>query len=190
MTVHDFGDSLEYSHRQSDQPWWADVYRRAFPDMVEMVDLRRNGWHQKAGRDRAVILSSGKPVYVDEKVRKGQWPDICVEIWSTYPKNAAPPYPTVPDAAPGWAAKPLDCDWLAYAFVPSATCYLFPFLGIRAAYERKGHVWADWASQKRGGFRWVVASNTRYDTVSIAVPIATLQAAVTNAMTVSWAEAA
>jgi hypothetical protein len=80
MSVHEFDERLAFSHGQSDQWWWEVVYRRAFPDMVSMVDLRADGWHQRAGRDRAVVLSSGRAVYVDEKVRNKSYRDIALEI--------------------------------------------------------------------------------------------------------------
>jgi len=183
---HDFAASLTYSHSQADQPWWEQVYRRAFPDFVAMVDLRRDGWHQRAGRDRAVVLASGRTIYVDEKVRRKAYDDVAVEVWSTYPKNGRPPYPPVVGAEPGWARKPLDCDWLAYAFAPTRTCYLFPFLGVRAAFAAYGSKWIAAATTERDGFRWCVADNRRYDSISIAIPVATLRAAINDAMTVTW----
>lgn len=186
MTVHDFERSLEYSHSQSDAPYWAEVYRQAFPDMVHILDLRHDGWHQRAGRDRAIILSSGRSVFVDEKVRSEAYEDILVEIWSTYPLNGSAPYLPVASAVPGWGAKPLDCDFLAYAFEPLRICYLFPFLGLRAAWEKHGAMWRGKATQKEGGFHWVPALNRRYKTICIAVPIRILQDCVTDAMTISW----
>lgn len=186
MTLHDFGTSLAYSHEQADQLWWGVVYRQAFPDMVSMVDLRHDGWHQRAGRDRAVVLGSGRTVYVDEKVRSEAYEDVLIEIWSVYPKDGAPPYKPTGAAQPGWARKALDCDWLAYAFVPTKTCYLFPFLGVRAALEKSKRAWVANANEKTNGFRWVCAQNQRYQTVSIAVPIWILRDAVNDALTVTW----
>lgn len=189
MVVHDFGESLAYSHSQADQPWWEEVYRRAFPDMVSMVDLRHDGWHQRAGRDRAIVLSTGRTIYIDEKSRKEDWPDILVEIWSVYPKAGRPPYPEVAGAKPGWAVEVKDCDWLAYAIEPTRTCYLLPYLGLRAAVAKKLHVWKDRATSRRDGFRWCLAPNGTYDTISIAVPTEILKRAINNALTVTWSTA-
>lgn len=185
-TTHEFGDSLAFSHSQADATYWGQVYAQAFPDMVHTVDLRHHGWHQKAGRDRAVILSSGKTVYVDEKVRRETYPDIALEVWSVYPKNGRRPYPPVAGAVPGWARKPLDCDYLAYAFVPTQTCHLFPFLSVRAAWRKHCLTWRDKAELREDGYRWVIAVNERYDTVSLAVPIAALNGAIQDAMTITW----
>ena len=187
MTVNDFGERLRYSHGQSDAPYWPAVYRQAFPDMVHLLDLRHDGWHQRAGRDRAVILASGRSVYIDEKVRSKDYQDILIEVWSTYPKTGAIPYPLTPGAAPGWGVKPLDCDFLAYAFEHSRICYLLPFLGIRAAWAKHGAMWRSKATDEEGGFRWVKAPNRTYNTISIAVPTKILQDCVNDALTVCWA---
>ena len=187
MTVHDFAERLAYSHDQADKPWWKTVYERAFPDMVSMVDLRHDGWHQRAGRDRAIVLSSGRTIWVDEKVRGESYDDIAVEVWSQYPKDGVQPYRQVDGAKPGWAREPKDCDWLAYAFEPTSTCFLFPFLGVRAALEKHKRDWVDHANTETDGFMWVVAENRRYKTISIAVPVWILQGAITDAMTITWA---
>jgi len=186
MSVHDFEERLAYSHQQSDASYWEEIYRQAFPDMHSMLDLRHDGWHQRAGRDRAVILTSGRSIFIDEKVRSGAYSDILVEVWSQYPRNGVAPYPEVSGAVPGWAVKPLDCDWLAYAFEPTSTCHLFPFLGIRAAWAKHGGTWSVRASERGKGFSWIVARNSRYNTISIGVPLVALQWSITNALTVRW----
>lgn len=186
MTVHDFGDRLRFSHSQADQPYWLEVYKQAFPDMVTCVDLRHDGWHQKAGRDRAIVLSSGKTIYVDEKVRAKAYEDILLEAWSTYPLDGEPPYPPRSGAVPGWATKAQDCDYLAYAFEPIQTCYMFPFLGVRAAWRKHCLTWRDKADIKEDGYRWVEALNSRYKTISLTVPISALNLYIQDALTISW----
>jgi len=186
MTVHGFDERLAYSHDQADAPYWPEVYRQAFPDMVHSLDLRHDGWHQRAGRDRAIILTSGRSVFIDEKVRSEAYDDILVEVWSRYPPGGSKPYRQVATAEPGWGVKPLDCDFLAYAFEPSRTCFLFPFLGIRAAWAKHGSMWRGKATSNEGGFRWIVARNQRYNTISIAVPTRILQECVNDALTVCW----
>lgn len=187
MTIHGFDQQLGYSHAQADAPYWREVYRQAFPDMVHLLDLRHDGWHQRAGRDRAVILSSGRSVFVDEKVRSKDYDDILIEVWSAYPLTGHRPYGPVVTAAPGWGVKPLDCDFLAYAFEQARTCYLLPFLGIRAAWAKHGRMWIGKATAKEDGFNWVEARNRTYKTISIAVPVETLHSCVADALTVCWA---
>lgn len=191
MTVHDFGERLAYSHSQSDKPWWEIVYRQAFPDLLAIADLRRDGWHQRAGRDRALVMVNGKTIYVDEKCREKHYgDDIAVEVWSRYPPSGGPPYGPTDRAEPGWACKPLDCDFLAYAVEPTQTCYLFPYQGIRSAWRKHGAVWVRNANQDANGFRWIRARNSSYVTISIAVPTWLLNEAITDALTVHWAVAA
>lgn len=193
-----FHDDLAFSHSLSNEPWWETVYRRAFFDFKVMVDLRADGWHQRAGRDRAIVLSTGRTLYVDEKGRRDDWPDVLVEIWSEYPKVAKQAaYPATRGSVNGWSRKPLDCDYLAYAIVPARTCYLFPFLGVRAAVVKHGQRWSDEAGRAferresglscRGFVQWAVSKRNRtYDTVNLAVPVGQLHAAIGDALTVRW----
>ncbi len=82
MAVHNFNSDLEYSHSQSDAPWWEEVYRQAFPNFAGMVCVRNDGWAQRGGIDRVITLTSGKTLTIDEKVRREVWPDILLERWS------------------------------------------------------------------------------------------------------------
>lgn len=186
MTAHDFEQQLGYSHRQSDAPYWPKVYKQAFPDMETLIDLRHDGWHQRAGRDRAIVLRSGRMIYVDEKVRRRAYEDILIEVWSSYPKDGQPPYRPVRGAYEGWGVKPLDCDFLAYAFEQTQICYLFPFLAIRAAWAKHARMWIGKATSQEDGFRWVVAHNRLYDTISIVMPTRFLQDCVNDALTICW----
>lgn len=175
MTIHDFGESLAYSHSQADAPYWLAIYKRAFPTLRTCTDVRGDGWHQRAGIDRVLVLADATTVYVDEKVRRGSWPDIALEIWSNEERKV-----------PGWARKDLRCDYIAYALEPTRTCYLLPFRLLRRALRDHGPDW--WAAAKsgHGGFREVRADNRRYTTVSIAVPTAVLLDAIRDAMVITW----
>lgn len=173
MTVHDFQQSLARSHAYADAPWWLEVYQQAFPAMVGCHDLRHDGWHQRAGVDRMIVLRSSKALLIDEKVRERDWGDVLLEVWSDYESRA-----------PGWIAKDLACDFIAYAFAPTRRCLLLPFHTLRAAWRQHRH---DWVSE----FGYKDADNGRYTTRSVAVPEATLRAAIAGAMLVTWtAEAA
>lgn len=168
MTVHSFHASLARSHAYSDAPWWLDVYRNAFPTLVGCHDMRADGWAQRGGMDRLLVLSSGKTLSVDEKVRERDWPDVLLEYWSDEEERA-----------PGWIAKDLACDFIAYAFVPSQTCLLLPFHQLRLAWQRHRKEWV--AAHKQ-----VRADNGRYTTVSVAVPKDELMRRVGEAMSISW----
>jgi hypothetical protein len=176
MTVHSFGKSLRLSHEQADAPWWGEVYRKAIPGFASMTCVRGDGWAQRGGIDRVITLSSGKTVTVDEKVRSKDYPDILLEAWSDVDRQVE-----------GWINKDLACDFIAYAFIPSQTCYLFPFLTLRAAWLKHGEAWWRLFPQKTAHNSGPRGS---WKTVSLAVPIEILTGAVEDAMRVNWASAA
>ena len=177
MTVHSFQSSLAKSHAQEAAPWWDTVYRRAFPGLVSVVSVRQDGWAQRGGIDRVLTLSSGKTLTVDEKVREKSYPDILLEQWSSFERKT-----------PGWMQKDLACDFIAYAFVPDQRCYLFPFPTLRRAWLDNGRDWLTAARDGHDGFRRVEAKNEGYTTVSVAVPIPALLAALHKAQIVDWGD--
>jgi len=169
--VHDFAESLAKSHAQAGASWWYDVYRIAFPSLAAAVCVRNDGWAQRGGIDRVLTLESGRVIYVDEKVREKDWPDILLERWSDEAKKV-----------PGWVQKPLACEFIAYAFVPSETCYLLPTLTLQRAWRIYGRDWAK-------AYGTVRAKNKHYDTVSVPVPRDILLAALSEAMCIKWGAA-
>jgi hypothetical protein len=175
--LHDFKTSLARSHEYEDAPWWEDVYAKAFPGYAAAISVRADGWAQRGGIDRVITLKSGKTVTVDEKIREEDWPDILLERWSDRDRKT-----------PGWIQKDLACDFIAYAFVPTQRCYLFPFLTLRAAWILEGRRWCELAQDKLGGFSGVLAKNNGYTTESIAVPTDILLASIRQAMVVTWGE--
>lgn len=166
--THSFRESLERSKGYADATWWLDVYRAAFPDLQAAVCVRNDGWAQRGGIDRVLTLTSGKTLTVDEKVREQDWPDILLEYWSDRDRKT-----------PGWVAKDLACDFIAYAFVPSQTCYLLPFQTLRQAWRKNCK---DWVARHRR----VEANNGSYVTVSVAVPTEVLLRSLTASMKVTW----
>jgi hypothetical protein len=166
--IHDFAQSLAASHAQADASWWLDVYRRAFPAMRAAVSVRDDGWAQRGGIDRVITLSSGRTITVDEKVREKDWPDILLERWSDEARET-----------PGWIQKPLACDFIAYAFIPSRTCYLLPTLTLQAAWRLYGREWIE-------KYRTVRAKNDGWVTASIPVPRDVLLSSLSDAMRVEW----
>lgn len=173
--IHDFTESLAFSHSQADAGYWLPVYRKAFPTLKACVDVRHDGWHQRAGVDRVLTLADSSIVRVDEKVRREHWPDIALQVWSDIDRKIL-----------GWARKDALCDYVAYAFEPTRTCYLMPFLLLRRALELDGRTWWKAAEEERDGFRIVRAQNRDWITVSLAVPTAVLLDALRDAMVITW----
>jgi hypothetical protein len=167
--LHRFADSLAMSESYVDAPWWLEVYRQAFPRLVAAVPIREDGWAQRAGIDRRLTLSCGQTLTIDEKVRAKDWPDFLLERWADAARKK-----------PGWIQKPLVCDFIAYAYVPSRTCYLLPTPTLQRAWKLHGREWA----KRYGEIR---AQNPGYVTTSVPVPRDVLLRALQDAMTVRWA---
>lgn len=170
--VHSFQASLARSHEHADAPWWDGVYRTAFPSMAACVCIRDDGWAQRGGVDRVITLKSGRTILVDEKVREKTWPDILLERWSDDRKKT-----------PGWVQKQLLCEFIAYAFIPSETCYLLPTLTLQRAWRIHGR---DWIAE----YGEVRSPNPGYFTASVPVPIDVLMGALNEATVIQWGAAA
>jgi len=173
LKVHNFKESLSRSHSYSEEDWWEVVYRKAFHNFECMMNVRQHGWAQIGGIDRVITLRSGKTITVDEKVREKDWDDILLERWSDRERGV-----------PGWIQKDLACDYIAYAFAPSKTCYLFPFQQLRKAWLDNGREWVNKyktieAVNDSGGGR-------TYITESIAIPKDILMPAISESMLIKW----
>ena len=133
---HSFQESLKMSHDASDLPLWETCYRKAFPTFSEMIDHRKDGWHQRAGIDRSIILECSRQILVDEKIRGRNkktgkvYGDIAVEHWSDYDRKT-----------PGWATKSIRADYIAYAIAPLGRCYMLPVIQLQSAWKKNYREW-------------------------------------------------
>ena len=164
--VNDFQECLTMSHEADALPFWEDVYREAFPSMVSMINHRQDGWHQRAGIDRSIILESSKQILIDEKVRGRNkvtgrvYDDVSLEHISNDKTGAL-----------GWVCKPLACDYIAYAIAPLGVCYLFPVNQLQLAWEKNKDTWFKM-------YRSCRALNKGYGTWFLPVPVNVLYRAI------------
>lgn len=189
MTVHNFATSLAVSHSYADEPWWGEVYAKAFPGHL-MQDMRADGWWQRAGIDRMLHLANGTTVTVDEKVRPtASGRDFLLEAFSKWYGSGDK------RNVPGWVAKPLACDYVAYAFVRLRQCYLLPTRELQRAWlERRNEWWrlakedAERAErgERHGPYCFADAQNRGYVTRSVAVPVPVVLDAIRDALVVEW----
>lgn len=163
-TIHDFRERLAFSEAASSEPFWDAVYRKAFPNLVNHMQTLGPTASQRSGVDRVLHLANGRTLYIDEKKREKEYPDILLE----YVSNDR-------SGAPGWIEKDLAIDYLAYAFMPSQRCYLYPWLLLRRA-------WLNYGKQWKADYRKVKAQNDTYATWSVAVPIPELRKAISQSM--------
>lgn len=186
----DFVTDLEWSYSVAGMPFWIEVYKKAFPGFVAAHIPTGDGWHQRAGRDRIIVMDDSTTVTVDEKGRRDEWPDILIELFSDRDRRI-----------PGWGNpdKRLGCDYIGYAFVSTQTCHLLPYRELRRV--MKNGVGGEWwreardkeRANKKGGIHFVDARNPRdtskplrYYTRSIAVPTRLLLAEIVKSLTLSW----
>jgi len=177
--IHDFHECLKRSHEYEDMPWWEEVYKKAFAGFKSMTSVRQDGWAQRGGIDRIIVLASGKVLKVDEKVREKNYGDILLERWSDMRRQT-----------PGWVQKDLACDYIAYAVAPKKTCFLLPFQQLRMAWLNHGRGWiirAESTDDLDLDYRMIEAKNNGYVTQSVAVPIKTLYDCIGEAMRIEWA---
>lgn len=128
--IHNFNQSLKYSHSADNLPIWEDVYRKFFTDFNCMINHREDGWHQRMGIDRSVILNSSKQILIDEKIREQDYGDIALEYLSNAEEKKS-----------GWVCKPLLCDYIAYAILPRGRCYLLPVIQLQNAWTANNGDW-------------------------------------------------
>jgi hypothetical protein len=171
---HDFDKSLAHAQANAEEAWWEQVYRTAFPGFATMMNVHKDGWAQRGGIDRVILLESGKVLFIDEKVRWKAWPDILLEYEHVSASDEERRWP-------GWVAKDLACDFVAYAFVAARRCYLLPFVPLRRAWIENS---ARWLAE----LPHVRAQNQGYVTHSVAVPTEVLFKALQGALRVVWEE--
>lgn len=149
-----FKQCYELAENGKCEPFWNDVYQKAFPNMTNhMRGKQHASASQYNGVDRIIYLENGKTLTIDEKVRSKDYDDILLEFISNDQKNT-----------PGWIEKDLSIDYLAYAFLPSKTAYLFDWRMLALAWAQNKEAWKD-------NYKIAKAENLHYTTHSVCVPI-------------------
>lgn len=167
--MNDFKTDLKFSHSCEDDSCWEEIYSRAFPHLSTMVNHRQDGDHQRLGIDRTLVMENSKVVTVDEKARRIEYPgDILLEYISNDRTGA-----------PGWAEKPLLCDYIAVAYIPSRKCFLLPVIQLQSAWAANK---ADWITR----YKIPPARNAGYNTLNCAVPEKTLFSAIGSTLRINW----
>lgn len=170
LMVHDFRERLAFSEVASDEPFWLEVYKKAFPNMVNFMSCPGDTKSQRDGIDRVILLASGRILKIDEKKREREYPDILLEYISVDTTGA-----------PGWVEKDLPIDYLAYAFMTSRRVYLFPWDMLRRA-------WIQFKTEWLEKYKIPPAHNNGYKTLSVAIPTLILLKAIKNASIIQLEE--
>jgi hypothetical protein len=165
---HEFEPSAQWALEQAMQPWVAQMYRKAFPTFESSFIVRDDGWAQRGGIDRKINLKSARSVFIEEKFRNADYNDFYLERWSDKRRQK-----------PGWIQQDLLADYVAYIFVPSRRFYLMPFLDLRRAWIRQGRYWIERYGAKD-------ATNPRYVTEGVVVPIPVVLKAISDGFYLQW----
>lgn len=153
--IHDFHERLAWSELQSDEPFWEEVYRKAFPDLVVCASTAAAGKSalQTQGIDRYIVLASGRELRIDEKKSSRSYNSFFLEYISNDRIQS-----------PGWMEKPLRIDFLAYAFMPDQRVYLMQWDMLQIAWRRMRRKWLEIYPRRK-------ARNKTYNTLGVCVPI-------------------
>lgn len=156
--INDFNECLEVAENGKQEPFWKDVYKKAFPNMTNhMRGQQKYCLSQSNGVDRIIYLENGKTITIDEKIRTKVYSDILLEYISNDKTNS-----------PGWMEKELTIDYLAYAFLPIKTAYLFDWVFLKRAWNHYKETWIKKYPKSN-------ALNKGYSTINVAVPIDVLK---------------
>lgn len=173
--ARDFHADNRYSLAASEEAFWLAVYRKAFFNLASQ-ELCTDLTLQRQGIDRILHLSNGHTLRIDEKKRAQEYPDILLEHTSNLERNT-----------PGWIEKDLQIDYLAYGFMQSQRCYLFPWHMLQRAWRNFG---ASWKAKYRRIEATTRVGNATYHTISVAVPIDVLRRAVSTASVIDVSQEA
>lgn len=161
-----FKPDLEYSQEASLEPFWGAIYQKAFPEMEWHRPCKENGNGQQQGIDRVIYLKTGKMLLIDEKKRRKVYPDFALEVKSISDNGKE---------TPGWMEKDLLIDFIAYAFMPIKTAYLFPWPLLKRSWLVYKNTWIN-------EYKLLPAENEGYKTYFVPVPINILLATLKNSM--------
>lgn len=158
--MNDFDACYKLAEDGRNEPFWDAVYRKYFYNMTNhMVGKKEYCKSQIYGVDRVIYLENGKTITIDEKVRTEIYDDIVLEFISNDSTGT-----------PGWMEKDLAIDYLAYAFLPNQTVYLFDWLALKRAWNHYKESWKKTYGVKQ-------AKNIGYNTHFVCVPIKVLREA-------------
>jgi hypothetical protein len=150
--THNFRQQLDYANSEQDEKFWQSAYQKAFPIMRFAKNFADNMEAQRAGVDRTIYLPFGGKLRFDEKKRRKDYGDILIEYMSNDRTKS-----------PGWIAKPLQINYIAYAFMDTRRVLFIPFAELQAVWQEHGENW-------KAKYGTVPAKNATYTTLSVPVP--------------------
>ena len=166
--MNNFQKDLEYSTKSEITEIFDKIYQQAFPRLLVISRTNEYGELQEKGIDVTIILSSGKAIYIDEKVRRTHYNDILLEYISNDHKMT-----------PGWVEKPLFCDYIAYIILKANKCFLLPIPQLQK-------IWLENKNQWLNIYGTIKAKNIGYNTLSCAIPVKIIFSALGKSLRISF----
>lgn len=162
-TLHDFETSKAVGSAPAVQAIVDQALRALHGGDIEIARLKQRAT-QAAGRDIAVHLPGGDPLYYDEKFDQYDNARVVLEYMSDEARKS-----------PGWVCKPLRIHGIIYVkpvCVPP-TVHIWPFDLLRRAWQLKGEEWKACAADRNNPhFRAVRARNVQgFTTLGVALDI-------------------
>lgn len=157
--VNDFKEDLAYGDDPGHEAFWADVYRRVFPNFQSCMQTPGKTPSQKRGTDRVIMLTNGLVLKIQEKARREVQHDMLLEYISNDRTGS-----------PGWIEQDLEINYIAYAFMSVRRAHVIPWQPLHTAWQQNKAVWMAYAENEHEGFRKIPARNRTYTTYSVAVP--------------------
>jgi hypothetical protein len=152
-TLNEFDYRVEHDEEQRIAAWpgWGDVYRAAFPGLIDAIQVTDTE-EQLRGIDRRLVFDNRSSLTVDEKYDKHSTGNFFLETVSVLERNT-----------PGWVMGHLECDYLGYLFRPLRQLFLIDYRRLCEAWARHENVWA-------ADYPLHTIKNRGYVTVGVTVP--------------------
>ena len=156
--INDYEDSLRIERENSEK--LNSVYRKMLPNIHKIV-INKDKHTQYLGIDKLLYIDGVEnPLRIEEKYRTEWYHDIALEYISNSSTNN-----------PGWMEKYTLCDYLFYAVLPKSYLIWLYWPHLKWLWELHKHEWIPYGIQEVKGFKYIVAFNKGYTTLSVGVPI-------------------
>lgn len=146
---NDFDTDNAYSQSKDITDKLDNYYRGKFKNIVR-IERVYDKERQLKGIDVVIHFLNGHSINIDEKIRRGEWNDIVIEVYSDKNKKKK-----------GWIFGK-HTDYICYYF-ESGRLYLFPYLLLQSYFFNQ-------IIPNYQDYKTIDAVNQHYTTLSVIVP--------------------
>lgn len=164
-----FHDDLRASESDDLIPFWTAAFKARFPEMANCIFNYADNQAQRKGIDCLLFMNDGSTVRLDQKNDKYPPNNFFLEFVSV-----------IDERKPGWIAKNLDVEYIAYGFINHGKCYMLCWRELRSAWKRHR---AEWCKK----YKVSDVPNNGYMTRGVAVPVPVVLAAMRDVQAIEVA---